>query len=228
MKRAFNKIIFAIVAILMLFYATSCEDYSYYDSAYWNGSEEEFENECIPFYISKFNLLAEKYGIRYELKEEWFETRTFRTFRFTAYNDSFSVICWLPCNSYSYAAVNLDWYYYNENVESLYDYENQRVYVEFINDFIRSICFMSKHDEKDNYFEWLFFDILENDYKYDSRSFKFHYDEIVGQLMYLVCLNSKNAKRYYKMQYNEEADIYGNAYKIVALLNPLVLEESFD
>ena len=131
------------------------------------------------------------------------------------FNDEFTIIIRFN-NGEELAFYKIDLYYYGDSAASRENFENQRSLVNFINDFTNYVAFDTKTDK--NYFEALYYECCEEK---TFASNYYHYDSIVGNVGYYICLNTDAFDYYYKMQEDGDCMAICNCYRFEGLLKSI-------
>jgi len=99
-------------------------------------------------------------------------------------------------------------------------YSSEQTARELANEITNSFAFDAKTDK--NYFKALYDECIKNTAdETPHASYKYHFDDLIGNVGYYVALNKDNFGYYYKMQKNSDLDILSNHYRFEGLLKPL-------
>lgn len=220
-----TALVLVMAAPLILLPLLSGDEEAYCEASGWNCTNEEFENSYMPFYLSRIDELQEEYNIVCEKKIERTSSKDQIYFVLYLYNDYFTMKLLLANRHYgSHGDYMLELYYYGEDKETLIDYEKQKNLVSFVNDLTHEFCFDTKKEEHENHFERLYLECIEAGVDNGmGASYEYHFDHIVGYIGYKVFVNSEDgmARYRYKLQKNENADIFANGFCFNGLLKPI-------
>ncbi len=216
-----------MVALFFLMIWIVNEDTRYLLESNWNFSQENFENEYIPYFLERIKYWADKYGLEYKIVVEDYGERGIRynlctdecTFMFSADNSADEI---LP-----YGRGTFQLFYYETTPNSIFAYENQREYVMLLNDVINDLVY--RPSKRNDEFEKLFNDAL-NDYKKGVepvskygciiKSNTIHYNEFVGEIEYVVFFDVDGAGLYYQMCDDENLQLKCNRFIFEGVLKP--------
>lgn len=202
------------ISILLLFviFLTSCNRVEYFEQSGWNCTDVIFQTYYNNLYKVKIAELKEIYNLRFSEQESKELNGNYQLY---LYNDDFTIQIKFA-NGEKLAFYRIDLFYYGDSEVSRKDYEKQRSLVNFINDFTNYVAFDTKTDK--NYFEALYYECCEEK---TFASNYYHYDSIVGNVGYYICLNTDAFDYYYKMQEDGDCMAICNCYRFEGLLKPI-------
>ena len=190
---------------------------SYIRSSNWDCDMETFNSQYCLLYDQKLQELKNTYQLDCEEIIERSESGV----SFFLYNDCFTIIIGCSANDL-YGTYKVELYYYNQNQDELYDYENQRALVNFINDFTNYVGFDVR--SKSNQFELLYQNCLTIDKGepiYSSNCY--HFDNFIGNVGYVVDFDLEGDRfpYYYRMEENSDLRMPSVYYSFDGLLKPM-------
>ena len=217
-----KKLIVLTLIITSLFSVSSCSfmdrllggDEDYYKQSNWECTDEEFSTVYYDLYQAKIDELKQVYQIECETLVEHPEDRVYYIY---LYSDIFTInFDFYNCNGYGSIKAKL--YYFETANTSLDDYESQKPYVDFLNDFINYAGFDTITDN--NQFEVLYQAGTTGSEREDKSNF-YHYDSLVGNVGYYTILDYDGGGWYYRAEKNKECNLISNVFAFEGLLKPL-------
>ena len=213
-----KKILKIVCLIFAIIFLNSCYDNYYFKDAKWNCDNETFLSYYDDIYYKKICDLKEKYSISCQDKKE-IENRDSQGVRISyyLYNEIFTIELILT-SDIDYSKVIAYLYYYGEETPSK-EYKDFENIVNLLNDFVNYVSYDAKTDK--NYFETLYNEAInkkENLY----ASYNMHFDHTIGNLYYLVQLDSpKGGGYYYMLEKNEALEKENYRFEFRGLLKPI-------
>ena len=222
-KKASKRFVSILLLLSLLLFFCSCswswEEYA--KSTSWCCTKEEFTANYLPLYLNKIEQLKEFYGVECVLQTD---IQRYDYFHIYLYNNFFTIeisfMNELSSNiekeNWNYGSIWATLYFYGEN-GLISDYNAQKVYVDFLNDFVNYSAFDAKTNE--NRFASLFAECVQQEEP--SKSDTYHFDQLIGYVGYNVTTNSELNGHYYMMEKDTALQKISNSFSFEGLLKPL-------
>ena len=221
-----KRIIAIILIISSIFSLSSCLGWvekivldnteSYSEKSNWSCTDEEFDATYSELYKEKIEELKQLYQIECEMYIERKILNNILSYNIYLYSDVFTIRFDLRNRSAS-GRLYAQLYYYETENSSLDDYEEQKPYVNFFNDFVNYAGYDTITDS--NQFEVLYHSITSGT---NSASNSYYYDSSIGNVGYVVTAKHDQGTSLYQLQGNEyDETILCNGFWWEGLLKPL-------
>ena len=207
------KKVICLFLVASLFWCLCSCDTDYYKQTNWQYTDQEFMDLCFPLYLEKVEALKEVYEIECAIKVDLMPFGA----DIYLYNENFTMSLFLANRGYC-GDCRLELYFYGDD-DTLYNYEEQKKYVNFLNDMTIFAAFDTKTE---NRFDSLFAECLEKNETFASD--RYHFDTLIGNVGYDVSLGRTQDSYYYMMKGNSEVKIKSNRYRFEGLLKPFINE----
>ena len=225
MKNKLTSIIVAVLTVIVLFIVplvaiiyNNESNASYYLSSGWNCDNEKFKTMYLNRYGEKISELKTLYNLHFEEKLEVILNEEYDgiTLVFSLYCEEYTIIFKLASFG-DLGTVDANVYYFCDDANKC-ELENIQALLSLTNEFINYVSFDSIKDG--NEFVRLF---AESKSKPDGEQFesnRYHYDSMIGNIGYYVCLIPKDWSYYYMTKGDDEAGKYGFRFTFEGLLQP--------
>ena len=93
--------------------------------------------------------------------------------------------------------------------------------MDFINELTHYVGFDTKENENSNYYEKLYFDVINGDSDRKGDRYNYHFDHLVGELGWQVVTDSDSYEHYYQMTDGADRELTANLFSFKGLLRKI-------